>query len=66
MAKPNKPLFVCQGCGYQTPKWLGRCPDCGQWNALVEEVSEPSTRPSLASAMGEPQRMEAISLDPQL
>jgi DNA repair protein RadA/Sms len=66
MAKPNKPLFVCQGCGYQTPKWLGRCPDCGQWNALVEEICEPSTRPNLASAMGEPLRMEAISLDPQL
>ncbi|MGH7819410.1 MAG: hypothetical protein ACREQ9_06545, partial [Candidatus Binatia bacterium] len=27
----ERTLFACQSCGYQTPKWLGRCPDCGQW-----------------------------------
>ena len=32
-----KTYFSCQSCGYQTPKWLGRCPDCGEWNTLVEE-----------------------------
>jgi len=31
-------LFVCQNCGYDTPKWLGRCPSCGQWQTLVEET----------------------------
>src|SRR4030042_1752079 len=67
MPKPSKPLFVCQSCGFQSPKWLGRCPDCGQWNALVEEapVSNASMGPRGAS-MGEPQRIETISLDPQL
>ncbi len=30
-------VFVCQECGAQAPKWLGRCPDCGAWNAYVEE-----------------------------
>jgi DNA repair protein RadA/Sms len=35
--KPPKSLFVCQECGAQSPKWLGRCPDCGAWNSLVEE-----------------------------
>lgn len=34
---PGKIAYVCQSCGYTTPKWLGRCPDCGQWNSLVEE-----------------------------
>jgi DNA repair protein RadA/Sms len=29
--------FVCQSCGYQTPKWLGRCPGCQEWNTFVEE-----------------------------
>ena len=41
--------FICQECGYQTPKWRGRCSDCGQWNSFVEEVEEPSplaTRPT--------------------
>jgi DNA repair protein RadA/Sms len=37
MAKPAKTVFVCQECGAQSPKWLGRCADCGAWNALVEE-----------------------------
>ena len=32
-----KTVFSCQSCGYQTPKWLGRCPDCGNWNTFVEE-----------------------------
>ena len=31
-------LFVCQGCGFETPKWLGRCPSCGQWQTMVEET----------------------------
>ncbi len=30
-------VFVCQDCGAETPRWLGRCPACGQWNTLVEE-----------------------------
>ena len=33
-----KTVFVCQKCGYETPKWAGKCPDCGEWNTLVEEV----------------------------
>jgi DNA repair protein RadA/Sms len=32
-----KTHFVCQSCGYQAPKWLGRCPGCQQWNTFVEE-----------------------------
>ncbi len=41
--KAPKSLFVCQECGAQSPKWLGRCPDCGAWNSMVEEqVQEPS------------------------
>ncbi len=30
--------FVCQACGYETPKWLGRCPECNEWGTLQEEV----------------------------
>ncbi len=36
MAKP-KIHFVCQSCGYQTPKWLGKCPGCQEWNTFAEE-----------------------------
>jgi len=34
----TRSIYVCQQCGYQSPKWLGRCPDCGQWNTLTEEA----------------------------
>jgi len=39
MAKA-KIVFSCQSCGYQSPKWLGRCPDCNQWNTFAEERFE--------------------------
>jgi len=32
-----KAVFTCQECGCQSPKWLGKCPDCGSWNSMVEE-----------------------------
>ncbi|MFH0826514.1 MAG: DNA repair protein RadA [Candidatus Omnitrophota bacterium] len=33
----TKTVFSCQNCGYQSPKWMGKCPDCNSWNSLVEE-----------------------------
>jgi len=41
-----KTAFSCQNCGYQSPKWLGRCPDCGSWNSLVEEVLAATASPT--------------------
>lgn len=40
MAK-QKRVFVCQECGYEAPKWMGKCPGCGEWNSLVEELAAP-------------------------
>src|SRR5436190_11572346 len=40
MAK-TKIEFVCQSCGGRAPKWLGKCPDCGEFNTLIEEVVRP-------------------------
>ena len=40
----QKSVFVCQECGYTLPKWVGRCPDCGKWNTLVEELVAPEGR----------------------
>ena len=34
----EKSIYVCTGCGYESAKWQGRCPDCGNWNTLVEET----------------------------
>jgi len=40
-----KIVYACQNCGYQSPKWLGKCPDCNQWNTLVEEKYERGAHP---------------------
>lgn len=41
MAK-RKTKFVCQECGYESPKWMGKCPGCQQWNTFVEEMEASS------------------------
>ena len=33
-----KSAFFCQNCGHETPKWLGKCPSCNEWNTFVEEL----------------------------
>src|SRR3990172_543248 len=42
--KPPRTVFACQECGYETPKGLGRCPDCASWNSFTERVREQGTR----------------------
>ena len=42
MAKRPSTVFVCEQCGAQSPKWLGRCADCGAWNSYVEERAQES------------------------
>ncbi len=37
MKKAPETIFVCQSCGFESRKWLGKCPDCGEWNSLVEQ-----------------------------
>jgi len=45
-------IFACQTCGYQSPRWLGKCPDCQGWNTLAEEREESSTAVSRFSVSG--------------
>ena len=37
LPRQSNAIFICQSCGYQSRKWLGKCPECGEWNSLVEE-----------------------------
>lgn len=46
MKKKDKFIYRCQSCGGQTPKWMGKCPDCGLWDTLVEERIAASSSPS--------------------
>lgn len=42
VAKKQRRIYVCQACGHQEPKWLGRCPGCDAWSSLVEETVAPA------------------------
>ena len=41
--------YVCQECGYSSPKWLGKCPSCNEWNTLTEELEIPKSKYNPAS-----------------
>jgi DNA repair protein RadA/Sms len=55
-------VFRCSGCGHKEPKWLGRCPQCGEWNTLVESAVSGN---SAAGKGGVPQSLPLSSVDPQ-
>jgi DNA repair protein RadA/Sms len=61
----ERTLFSCQACGYQTPKWMGRCPDCGQWETLVEEriVAASRAGPAAVDASELPKLLSEVDVD---
>ena len=61
----TKSKFVCQDCGSTSPKWLGKCPDCGAWNTYVEELDVKSEKPQSLNIGGDskPQRIKDIIFD---
>ena len=44
MAVKSKTVYVCQECGYESPKWQGKCPECGCWNTLQEQLRQPEIK----------------------
>ncbi len=57
-------VFVCQSCGTQSPKWLGRCPGCGEWNTLLEEtVGGEEARPGLPPKAGRATPLPEVGAD---
>lgn len=72
MAAKQKIQYVCNSCGYDTPKWIGRCPACGEWNTFVEvkvgtskSTSTTITSPGLLSA-NSPISMSKIETEKEL
>jgi len=68
MAKSDKAssraIFVCQQCGKESLKWLGRCPNCQQWNSFVEKtVTAPATSFSSTSPVSPPQELSQVTLE---
>ncbi|MDE6444850.1 MAG: DNA repair protein RadA [Muribaculaceae bacterium] len=63
MATKTKILYFCQSCGYESPKWLGKCPSCGEWNSFVEEkvkASKQGLKTSRSKIDTEPLRLSEI------
>ena len=63
-----KSVFTCQDCGYQTAKWLGKCPDCNQWNSFSEEetikpVSSKGAPKSIAGRESKPKTISQIEVE---
>ena len=47
-----KTKYVCKECGYQSLRWMGKCPGCQEWETLVEEIATPKNKQSIASVPG--------------
>ncbi len=61
--KKIQSAFYCQNCGTQSPKWLGKCPQCNEWNTFVEETIKKdngSTNPLLSNKIKKPTLLEDI------
>jgi DNA repair protein RadA/Sms len=57
-------VFSCTECGNQSPKWLGRCPDCNAWNSFVQEdVANASPQPYTLGSAGAPVPIDAVDAD---
>ena len=64
MAK-SKSTYVCQNCGAESSKWIGRCPSCGEWNTYVEEVTVKSSPRNVATTgniSSRPEKLKNINL----
>ena len=63
MAK-SKSVYVCSECGYRSPKWLGKCPSCNQWNTMEEEIENTSSKPlSKSSSVSKVMALDEITTD---
>lgn len=59
MSIKSKSKYVCQSCGYESPKWLGRCPECTEWGTLQEEVERQKVVHNRQAAL--PTKLQDIS-----
>ena len=64
MKKNKKTQYICQSCGYISPKWMGKCIECGEWDSLVESVQSPQKRSSKnkTSAKNKPITIDSIDI----
>lgn len=56
-----KSIYVCSECGYESPKWYGKCPGCGEWNTLNEELPVTSAKQNLKNSMTSVNQIMALN-----
>ncbi|MDP2892345.1 MAG: DNA repair protein RadA [Bacillota bacterium] len=56
----QKTVFMCGECGYESPKWMGKCPGCMQWNTMTEVAQKSNLLSSIAKLTGEPLSLDKI------
>ncbi|MDD6658638.1 MAG: DNA repair protein RadA [Eubacteriales bacterium] len=56
-----KSIYVCSECGYESPKWYGKCPGCGEWNTLNEELPIASVKQNLNNSMTSVNQIMALN-----
>jgi DNA repair protein RadA/Sms len=66
MMKSSKTIFTCQHCGYRAPKWMGKCPDCGSWDTLVEEIGSMKNPAPAGSFAQQPVPIDSVDLEPDV
>jgi len=58
----SKVMYICAECGYESPKWIGKCPDCGGWNTFAEEVVATSkTSKKVTQSYASPVKLSSVS-----
>ncbi len=62
MKKRPKSIYVCRFCGHQLPKWMGRCPECGKWETIEEEVASTVSVKASPGGRGKPVPLDAVAL----
>ncbi len=62
MAK-TKSIYICQNCGAESPKWIGKCPSCGEWNSYVEEIVSKDSSPKITLGGLEITKQKPVRLD---
>ncbi|HWI54845.1 MAG TPA: DNA repair protein RadA [Desulfobacteria bacterium] len=60
-AAKSKTRFVCRECGHQESKWLGRCPGCGTWNSMIEELNTDKVKRSVVFSESKPIPITTVS-----
>lgn len=67
LAKKKSSVFVCEECGYESPKYLGKCPSCGRWNTFVEEKvtleADTRSRVSLSKEVSKAQTIKDVKIE---